>query len=36
MIAHRLTTLKGCDYIVELGNGSVKAIGPYSELLVAE
>ncbi len=29
IIAHRLTTLKGCDLIVELANGSVKVKGDY-------
>jgi ATP-binding cassette, subfamily B, bacterial PglK len=33
IIAHRLSTLQGCDLIVELENGSVKAKGTFEELL---
>jgi ABC-type multidrug transport system fused ATPase/permease subunit len=33
IIAHRLTTVKRCDTIVELGNGIVIAQGSYEELL---
>ena len=32
IIAHRLTTLKNCTQIVELGNCCVKRVGTYSEL----
>jgi ATP-binding cassette subfamily B protein len=33
IIAHRLTTLKNCDLIVELGGGSVKATGSYEQMM---
>ena len=33
IIAHRLTTLKGCDKIVELENGQIKRIGTYQEII---
>jgi ATP-binding cassette subfamily B protein len=33
MIAHRLTTLRDCDMIVELGSGSVLRVGSYQELV---
>jgi ABC-type multidrug transport system fused ATPase/permease subunit len=33
IIAHRLTTLKNCDQIVELANGGIKAIGGYEQLI---
>jgi ATP-binding cassette, subfamily B, bacterial PglK len=33
LIAHRLSTLKGCDSIVELSQGRVKAQGPYDQLI---
>tara|TARA_B100001093_G_scaffold163411_1_gene155777 strand:+ start:4596 stop:6356 length:1761 start_codon:yes stop_codon:yes gene_type:complete len=33
MVAHRLTTLKNCDLIVELDNGKIKSIGTYSEII---
>ena len=36
IIAHRLTTLKNCDYIVELGGGSIKRIGSYDEIVSTE
>ena len=32
IIAHRLTTLKNCDQIVELANGGIKAVGGYAEM----
>jgi ATP-binding cassette subfamily B protein len=32
IIAHRVTTLKNCTQIVELGNGGIKRIGSYQEL----
>lgn len=33
IIAHRLTTLKNCDLIVELEHGTIKRVGPYSSLV---
>jgi len=33
MVAHRLTTIRNCDTILELGRGSVVAQGTYEELL---
>lgn len=33
IIAHRLTTLMDCDLIVEIGDGGVKRIGQYSDLV---
>lgn len=33
IIAHRLTTLQNCDLIVELGQGGVKRVGQYNELI---
>jgi ATP-binding cassette subfamily B protein len=33
IIAHRLTTLKNCDLIVELEDGMIKRVGPYSSLV---
>lgn len=32
MVAHRTSTLKGCDFIVKMEAGSVKQIGSYEEL----
>jgi len=32
IIAHRLTTLKNCDIIVELEHGKIKRVGKYSSL----
>ena len=32
IIAHRLTTLKVCDLIVELGKGGIQRVGQYQEL----
>jgi ATP-binding cassette subfamily B protein len=34
IIAHRLTTLKNCTQIVELGEGGVRRIGSYEEIVV--
>jgi ABC-type bacteriocin/lantibiotic exporter with double-glycine peptidase domain len=34
IIAHRITTLKNCTQIVELGDGRVKRKGSYQEILV--
>ena len=36
IIAHRLTTLKNCDQIVELGNGGIKRIGTYNEIVTKD
>lgn len=33
IIAHRLTTLKNCDQIVELGDGGIKRVGTYQEIV---
>lgn len=33
IVAHRLTTVRSCDVIVELGNGRVIAQGSYEELI---
>ena len=33
IIAHRLTTLKNCTQIVELGDGGIKRIGTYQEIV---
>lgn len=33
IVAHRLTTLKNCNVIVELDGGFIKRIGPYSEII---
>jgi ATP-binding cassette, subfamily B, bacterial PglK len=33
IIAHRLTTLRNCDRIVELANGGIKAIGDYEQMI---
>ena len=33
IIAHRLTTLKNCDQIVELASGGIKAIGGYEQMI---
>lgn len=33
IIAHRLTTLKNCSQIVELGNGCIRLIGNYQNLV---
>lgn len=33
IIAHRLTTLKKCDQIVELANGGIKAVGAYQQMI---
>ena len=36
IIAHRLTTLKNCTQIVELGEGGIKRIGTYNEIVSKE
>jgi ABC-type multidrug transport system fused ATPase/permease subunit len=33
IIAHRLSTLKDCDLIVEIGDGGIKRVGEYNELV---
>jgi len=33
IIAHRLTTLKNCDQIVELASGGIKAVGGYEQMM---
>ena len=33
IIAHRLTTLKNCTQIVELGGGGIKRTGAYQEIV---
>ena len=33
IVAHRLTTLRNCDQIVELSNGAVSRIGSYREIV---
>ena len=33
IIAHRLTTLKNCDQIVELAKGGIKAVGGYEQMV---
>jgi ABC-type multidrug transport system fused ATPase/permease subunit len=34
IIAHRLTTLKNCTQIVELGDGMIQRIGTYDEIVI--
>jgi ATP-binding cassette subfamily B protein len=36
VIAHRLSTLKSCDRVVEIDSGRIKAIGAYEELIKNE
>jgi ATP-binding cassette subfamily B protein len=36
IIAHRLTTLKNCDQIVELANGGINAVGCYKQMMQRE
>jgi len=31
MVAHRITTLKNCDQVIELSNGRIKKIGTYQD-----
>ena len=33
IIAHRLTTLKNCTYIVELGDGGIKRVDSYEHIV---
>jgi len=35
IIAHRLTTLKNCTQVVELGDGGIKRIGAYGDIVAA-
>ena len=32
IVAHRLTTLKGCNQIVELVNGRIERVGNYKSI----
>ena len=32
IIAHRLTTLRNCTQVVELGDGGIKRIGTYLDI----
>ena len=34
IIAHRLTTLKNCDKIVELADSGIKAVGGYAQMMI--
>lgn len=34
IIAHRLTTLKNCTQIVELGGGGIKRVGTYQDIVI--
>ena len=36
IIAHRLTTLKNCAQIVELGDGRIKRCGSYQEMVTSD
>jgi ATP-binding cassette subfamily C protein len=36
VIAHRMSTVKGCDRLVMLRDGRVHAVGPYDELLESD
>lgn len=36
IVAHRLSTLKNCDFIVELAEGGIKHQGTYAELIASE
>lgn len=33
IIAHRLSTLKNCDQVIELSEGSIKFTGAYNEMI---
>ena len=35
IIAHRLTTLKNCTQVVVLGDGGIKRIGAYGDIVGA-
>jgi len=34
MIAHRLTTLRGCDLIIEMESGKISRVGSYNEVVL--
>ena len=34
IVAHRLTTLRNCNQIVEIENGNIKNIGTYNEIIL--
>jgi len=36
IVAHRLSTLKGCTQVVELRNGSIARIGTYEEMILVQ
>lgn len=36
MVAHRLTTLANCDFVVELDDGFLKNIGSYNDLILTK
>ena len=36
IVAHRLTTLKNCDQIVEIVDGNIKNIGSYKEIVLKD
>ena len=36
IIAHRLTTLKGCTQIIKLSNGGIEQIGSYQEVAIGQ
>ena len=36
IVAHRLTTLKNCDQIVEIVDGNIKSIGAYKEIVLKD
>lgn len=36
IVAHRLTTLKGCDQIIELSDGVVTRVGSYDQMIANE
>ncbi len=33
VIAHRITTLKNCDQIIELANGEIRALGGHEQMM---
>jgi ATP-binding cassette subfamily B protein len=35
IVAHRLTTLKNCTYVIELAEGKIKRSGTYHEVVNA-
>ena len=34
IIAHRISTIKDCDYVYEFENGEIKACGTYKDLII--